>query len=146
MLFLNPFRERFFLSKDNSPFSPSPPPMIVFTVVLSVYSSPRSVTTRSDCCCCWHFNPKPSYFHHPTGGGVTADDKEATLNENAGADAVSFTSAILGGGYITDEEGAAPKEKFLTAIAAVTEAISAGVISSNGPMEKSAAGTEEAFS
>ena len=77
---------------------------------------------------------------------MTADDKEATLNENAGADAVSFTSAILGGGYITDEEGAAPKEKFLTAIAAVTEAISAGVISSNGPMEKSAAGTEEAFS
>ena len=40
-----------------------------FSWLLSVSSSPTSVTTRLDCYCHWKFNPKPSYFHHPAGGG-----------------------------------------------------------------------------
>ena len=43
------------------------------------------------------------------GAGMAADDEEAALKNNSGADALAFASALLGGGYITDEEGAASK-------------------------------------
>ena len=62
---------------------------------------------------------------------MAADNKEAAPNDNAGADAVSLASALLGGGNIADEEGAAPKENLLTAVAAPAEAITAGVVASN---------------
>ena len=77
--------------------------------------------------------------------GVTADDEEAAPNDNARSDAVAFASALLGGGYIMDKEGAAPKENMLMAVADPAEAITAGVISSNNPKEKSASGTDESY-
>ena len=77
---------------------------------------------------------------------MAADDKEAAPNENAGAEAVVFASALLGGGYITDEEGAAPKDKLLTAITALAEVITSGVVATNSPKKKVSSGTDKAFS
>ena len=67
---------------------------------------------------------------------MAADNKEAAPNDNAGADAVSLASALLGGGNIADEEGAAPKENLLTAVAAPAEDITAGIIAADGPKGK----------
>ena len=50
---------------------------------------------------------------------MAADVEESRTNENTGADALAFASEILGGGYITDEEGASPKENILMAIVAL---------------------------
>ena len=50
---------------------------------------------------------------------MAADDEEAALNNNSGADALAFASALLGGGYIADKEGASPKENLLTDITAL---------------------------
>ena len=41
---------------------------------------------------------------------MAADNTEAAPNKNSGADAIAFDSPLLGGGDITDEEGAALKE------------------------------------
>ena len=73
------------------------------------------------------------------------DDKEAAPNKNSGTDALDFDSALLGGLYITDEEGAAPNENLLTAIDDLVEAITAGVFATNGPKGKTACGADEAF-
>ena len=45
-----------------------------------------------------------------------------------------------------DEEGAAPKENLLADVAAPAESITAGGVAVNGPKEKSASGTDDAFS
>ena len=50
---------------------------------------------------------------------MVADDEKSTPNNNAVADAVAFASALLGGGYIADKEGASPKENLLTDITAL---------------------------
>ena len=67
---------------------------------------------------------------------MAADNKEAVSNENSGADAVAFASALLGGGAITDEEESAPKENLLTYVTTPAESITAGVIAANGPKRK----------
>ena len=59
---------------------------------------------------------------------MAADDEEAALNKNAGADSVAFASALLG-----DEEGVSPKENMLTPIVVLAEAITEGVVSTNDP-------------
>ena len=50
---------------------------------------------------------------------MAANDEETAPNDNSGADIVALYLALLGGGNITDEEGAAPKEKLLADIAAL---------------------------
>ena len=64
---------------------------------------------------------------------MTADNKEAAPNDNSGADAVAFASELLVGGYITDDEGASPKDNLITAITTLSEAMTTGVVSTNGP-------------
>ena len=94
------------------------------------------MTTCSDCCYRQKFNPNPSYFHHPAGVRGGKDD----------ADTIAFVSEIIGGEYITDEKGASPKKKMPTAISYLEKAIIAGIIATNSPKGKSAAGTDEALS
>ena len=77
---------------------------------------------------------------------MAADDEEASLNKNDVADGGAFASALLGWGYITYEDGAALKENLLTASAALTEAITAGVVSTNRPKGESETVTDESFS
>ena len=73
---------------------------------------------------------------------MAADDKEASRNENSGADVVEFASEILGGGDITDEEGSSTKENLLVAVATTAEVITAGIVSANIPKEKASACTD----
>ena len=76
---------------------------------------------------------------------MEADDEKASPNENYGADAVAFASALLRGFDITDEEREALKKNLLLTVAAPAEDITAGVIVTNVPKEKSSAGTDETF-
>ena len=75
---------------------------------------------------------------------MAADDEEATPNKNASADAGDFDSAHLGGGGITDEEGAASKENLLAAVATPAEAITVGVVAVDAPKENAAARADDA--
>ena len=77
---------------------------------------------------------------------MTVDNVEATPNENAGADAIAFASALLGVGDITDEEEEYPNKNLLAAIAAPEEVITAGAVAAEGPKEKAAADKEEVLS
>ena len=67
------------------------------------------------------------------GAGVAVDYDQAALNDNSGADALAFASALLGRGDIMDEEGSDPKEKILKAIDSPAEAITAVVVYANRP-------------
>ena len=64
---------------------------------------------------------------------MAADEEEAALNENSGADPRALSSALLGGGEITDKEGAPPKENLLVAVAVLVDVITAGVVAADGP-------------
>ena len=77
---------------------------------------------------------------------MASDDKEADPDKISDADAVAFASEVLGGGDIKHEEGAAPEENLLVVVAASAEAITAGIVSANGPKEKPAAGMDNLFS
>ena len=77
---------------------------------------------------------------------MSVDDKESSPNDNSGADSVAFYSVLLGGGNITDEEGAYPKENLLATVAAPAEASTAGVVDANGPKGKVADDIDETFS
>ena len=65
-----------------------------FTSNLSIYLSPKSVTTSSDRCYYWQFNPKPSYFHHLEDGRVADIHEEAYPNENAKRTTIHHQSLV----------------------------------------------------
>ena len=64
---------------------------------------------------------------------MAADNKEATPNEKAGSGAGSLASEPFGGGDITDEEGAAPKENLLASVFTPSGAITTGFVAVDGP-------------
>ena len=65
-----------------------------------------------------------------------ADKEEAAPNGNFSTDTVALSSAILGGGEITDEEGEAPKDNLIAEFSAQAEEIASGVVAVIGPREK----------
>ena len=64
---------------------------------------------------------------------MAADNKEATSNEKAGAEARALASAPLLGSDITDEEEAVLKDKPLAAVSNPEEAITTGVVAADTP-------------
>ena len=72
---------------------------------LSISLLPTTVTTRSDCFNHRQFNTKPLYFHHLSGGMVSAVHEEASLNENEKRTAIHHWSLVpkgrLTGGSVT---------------------------------------------
>ena len=62
---------KFFLSKDNGPFSPLTPSIMDFSLIFLTTISPISLTCRSDHCHHWTFTPQPLHFCHLAGGRVT---------------------------------------------------------------------------
>ena len=73
-------------------------------------------------------------------GGGGSGQHGGCPNENSGADARAFVSALLGEGNIMDKEGGSPKENLLVAVAAPAETITAVVVADDGPKEKLASG------
>ena len=67
---------------------------------------------------------------------MEADEKDASPNKKAVADAGALASAPLLGRDITGEEGAAPKENLLADITTPAEAITTGAVAANAPKEK----------
>ena len=86
------------LSKDNGVFHCYTHWQLSFPLNLLISLSPKSVTTRLDCCYHQKFNPKPSYFHHFSGGRVAAFHEEAFPIENAKRTAIHHLSLVPRGG------------------------------------------------
>ena len=76
-------------------------------------------------------------------GGGGSGQQGGCPNDNSGADARAFVSALLGEGNIMDKEGGSPKENLLVAVAAPAETITAVVVADDGPKEKLASGMNE---
>ena len=81
----------------------------------------------------------------PEVGGGVGRQRGVRPNEKAGTDAGDLAALPLLGKNITDKEGEAPKKKYLAAVAAPAEAITAGVVATDAP-KKTASVADEAFS